>query len=108
MANTKVLLIDVDSKIPNLALMKLSTFHKDDEVDFIRLGFSGYPGKRKKETIDASSYNKVYVSIIFLSSLAVISVSIKPGAIAFTLTLLEATSLARLLQSPMSPALDAE
>lgn len=29
MSNQKVILYDIDSKIPNLALMKLSTFHKD-------------------------------------------------------------------------------
>tara|TARA_R110002012_G_scaffold11880_2_gene53201 strand:- start:3711 stop:4610 length:900 start_codon:yes stop_codon:yes gene_type:complete len=47
-------IIDVDSKIPNLALMKLSRFHKErgDDVElFLPLA--------------ASSYEKVYVSKIF-------------------------------------------
>lgn len=63
----KVLLVDVDSKIPNLALMKLSTFYKNQgrEVDFIKLGFSGYPGKRKVKVIDGTGYSKVHCSNIF-------------------------------------------
>lgn len=47
---TKVLLVDVDSKIPNLALMKLSAYHKskDDEVGF-----------------NVGEPDKIYVSVIF-------------------------------------------
>ena len=39
----RILLIDVDSKIPNLALMKISTWHKivnDGEIDAVRVGYS--------------------------------------------------------------------
>ena len=47
---TKIKLIDVDSKIPNLALMKISAYHKaqGDEVGF-----------------DINNPDKVYASIIF-------------------------------------------
>lgn len=43
-----VLLLDVDSKIPNIALMKLSTFHKEyeDNVELLQLNLSGYPHKK--------------------------------------------------------------
>ncbi len=63
----KVLLVDVDSKIPNLALMKLSTFYKSKgwEVDFIKLGFNGYPGKRKIKVVYGYGYDKVHCSNIF-------------------------------------------
>lgn len=46
----KILLIDVDSKIPNLALMKISTYHKrlGDEVGF-----------------NISDPDKIYASIVF-------------------------------------------
>ena len=48
----KVLLVDLDSKIPNLVLMKLSAWHqrKGDNVSF-----NWYFGE----------YDKVYVSCIF-------------------------------------------
>jgi len=66
----KVLLVDVDSKIPNLALMKLSTFHKPwDDVELLRLGISYYPSRKHKKVIDVSGYDKVYVSTIFMGSL---------------------------------------
>jgi len=63
----KILLVDVDSKIPNLALMKLSTYHKQlgDEVEIIKLGLPGYPHNRKIKVADAEQYDKVYVSSIF-------------------------------------------
>ena len=49
-SNRKVLLIDIDSRIPNLALMKISAYHKaqGDEV-----GFS------------VTDPDKVYASVIF-------------------------------------------
>ena len=48
--SVKVLLIDVDSKIPNLALMKISAYHKfnGDEVGF-----------------NVQNPDKVYISCIF-------------------------------------------
>lgn len=63
----KILLVDVDSKIPNLALMKISTYHKslNDIVDIIKLGFDGYPVKKKTKSVDARGYNRVYASCIF-------------------------------------------
>jgi hypothetical protein len=67
-ATNKVLLIDVDSKIPNLALMKLSTHFKalGVTVDFIQLGYSGYPHKKEPTFFaNTSAYQKIYASIIF-------------------------------------------
>lgn len=56
----KVLLYDVDSTIPNLALMKLSSHHKNngDDVEIIR-GFG------KRININFSLYDKGYASVIF-------------------------------------------
>jgi len=63
----KILLVDVDSKIPNLALMKISTYHKNqnDTVDIIRLNFDGYPTKKKMKIVDGMRYDIVYASCIF-------------------------------------------
>ncbi|MFW6311209.1 MAG: hypothetical protein ACOC1K_03130 [Nanoarchaeota archaeon] len=63
----KILLLDVDSKIPNLALMKLSSFYKKQKciVDFKKLNYSGYPKQKKLTVIDAREYDKVLGSIIF-------------------------------------------
>jgi len=63
----KILLVDVDSKIPNLALMKISTYHKgfNNDVDIIKLGFDGYPTHKKEKIVDATDYDRVYASCIF-------------------------------------------
>jgi len=63
----KILLVDVDSKIPNLALMKLSTYYKNKgyEVALERLGLDGIPHKRNRSIINAEGFEKVFVSIIF-------------------------------------------
>lgn len=55
----KILLIDADSKIPNIALMKLSAYHKNkgDTVNFIRL--NGKPFEYK------DTHDIAYGSIIF-------------------------------------------
>ena len=57
---TKVLLIDVDSKLPNLALMKLSAWHKarGDKVQLIKNPKSFYK-------LDWWAFNKIYFSCIF-------------------------------------------
>ena len=41
-----ILLIDADSVIPNLALMKLAQYYKD--VELIKLNLPYYPNKKKK------------------------------------------------------------
>jgi len=73
----RVCLIDVDSSIPNLALMKLSTYFKKDKfrVDLIQLNYSGYKNhKRKKTIIDGSKYDKIFVSILFLLNKKVVKI----------------------------------
>ena len=62
----KILLVGVDYKEVNIALGKISTYHKQlgDSVDLIKLGLSGYP-KGKTKNVDASDYDKVYVSQLF-------------------------------------------
>ncbi len=63
----QILLVDVDSKIPNIALCKLSTYwkQKNGEIDLIKLGFNGYPTKKKPIIVDAKEYDIVYASNIF-------------------------------------------
>lgn len=62
----KVLLIDADSTIPNIALMKLSAWHKSlgDEVELVRANLPYYPNK-KKAPFTAGSADKTYCSVIF-------------------------------------------
>jgi hypothetical protein len=62
----KVLLIDADSKIPNLALMKLSTYYKTKAtVVLLQLRIPYYPRKKKPIRIDTSKYDLVFCSVIF-------------------------------------------
>lgn len=64
----RALLIDADSTIPNLALMKLSTFYKSSgyDVDFVRLELPYYPGRKKTvQNIDTSRYTATHCSTIF-------------------------------------------
>jgi hypothetical protein len=65
----RVCLIDVDSSIPNLALMKISSFFKRNnwKVDLIKLNNSAYDQHHREDFIfDAQEYDKVFISIIFL------------------------------------------
>lgn len=63
----KILLIDVDSKTPNLALMRLSSYYKrmHFKVDFLILHYGGYPGAKRITEIDSRPYYHVYASILF-------------------------------------------
>ena len=62
----KILLVDTDSTIPNLALMRLSSYYKNngDEVKLEKLGIPVY-GKPKEKTIDCIGYDLAFVSSIF-------------------------------------------
>jgi hypothetical protein len=73
----KVLLIDVDSKIPNLALMKVSHYYrtKGYDIDFKKLDFDYYPKERQQIFIDGSDYFCVWVSIIFPINKEVVKVN---------------------------------
>ena len=60
----RILLVNVDAKW-NLAIRKLYKFYMgNNDVEMRDLNFSSYPHK-KEVTIDASGYDKVYVSNIF-------------------------------------------
>lgn len=63
----RILLVDVDSKIPNIALGKLSTYWKarGAEVVFIKLKLTGFIRNAITKIIDGSKYDKVFVSNIF-------------------------------------------
>lgn len=72
-----VLLVDVDSTIPNIALMQISSWQKSvgNNVDFIRCNISYYPRFKKHVTVDNSKYDEVYVSTIFKNCLEYIKFS---------------------------------
>lgn len=72
----KILLVDVDSKIPNLALMKISSHHqnKGDSVKLKRIGYNGYK-EGKRIFVSGIGYDKVYVSTIFSTNHKAIRVS---------------------------------
>jgi len=68
----KVLLLDADSTIPNVALMKLSAYHKSqgDEVTLKELHIPYYPSRTIFNAYyNAEIYDKVYCSVIFDSTL---------------------------------------
>lgn len=71
----KILLVDVDSTIPNIALMQLSYFYKNkgDIVELKRLGIKIYRPVKKPIVIDCNGYDKVFVSAIFRGTLTNIS-----------------------------------
>ena len=77
-AEKKILLVDVDSSIPNLALMKLSTYYKGQgyKVKFLKLGYSGIPlSKKKRYLLKNEGYYKVFISIIFTPNKEAVRIS---------------------------------
>jgi hypothetical protein len=69
--NKKILLIDVDSTIQNIALMKLSKYYKSlgDSVELMRLCIPIYRPTKKPTLIDCKGYDKVHISAIFKGTL---------------------------------------
>ena len=66
----RILLIDVDSKIPNLALMKISAWHKarGDNVRLIKIKLKKHKDGTLKEGVKvdfSDKPDKVYISVIF-------------------------------------------
>ncbi|MCK9371345.1 hypothetical protein M0R04_15635 [Candidatus Dojkabacteria bacterium] len=69
----KILLVDVDCKYPNIALMKLSSFYKSQGyiVDFKKLHydfFNNHKKQKRRKVINGSKYEKVFLSMIFNSN----------------------------------------
>lgn len=67
-----ILLIDADSTIPNLALMKLSTYYKKKfwaKITLRRLNIPYYPDRIKTQhNIDTSQFDYAFCSVIFEGS----------------------------------------
>jgi len=66
--NRHVLLVDGDSTIPNLALMKMASWFKQhgNVVDFMKLRIPYYPNQRgKTQTVDTTGYDLALCSVIF-------------------------------------------
>ena len=73
----RILLVDVDSKIPNLALMKISTYHKakDDNVKLVKIKLKRRKDGTLKEgaKVDFSDKpDKVYISVIYKNNKQVV------------------------------------
>ncbi len=66
----KILLVNVDSKIPNIALGRYSTYFKEQghDVTYLSLGIKGFQSNHRAMVVDAKQYDKVYVSNIFTTS----------------------------------------
>ena len=63
----KVCLIDADSVIPNLALMKISTYHKNkgDTVELFKANLPYFPNRKKRAFYKPFGYDKYYCSVVF-------------------------------------------
>jgi len=63
----KILLVDVDSTIPNIALMRLSTYYKSCgyTIELLRLNIPIYKHLKNPIVIDTNGYYRVFVSTIF-------------------------------------------
>lgn len=62
-----ILLVDVDGKNPNLALMKLSTYFKNngDFVTLRRLRLNYYETPKNRVLVNGQDFDSIYASIIF-------------------------------------------
>jgi len=63
----RVLLVDADSTIPNLALMKLGSWHKrkGDHVTLVRINLPYYPNRKKQVYHVPDGFGVKYCSVVF-------------------------------------------
>lgn len=63
----QILLIDADSTIPNIPLMKLSQYYKDkgDAVNIVKVGLPYYPNRKKFVYKPDEGYDMYFCSVIF-------------------------------------------
>ena len=63
----KILLVDADSVIPNIPLMKLSSWHKanGDKVEFMKCNIPYYPNRKKKIVKLPKGFDITYCSVVF-------------------------------------------
>lgn len=73
----RVLLVDCDSTIPNLALMRLACYYRNlgNTIVLVRLGIPVY-GKPKTKTIDCTDYDMAFISAIFDTTPQHVAVSV--------------------------------
>jgi hypothetical protein len=66
----KLCLIDADSTIPNIPLMKLSTYYKSKgwKVDLYKAKIPYYPHLIKRKWYAPDGYNKYYCSVVFFGN----------------------------------------
>ena len=69
----KILLVDVDGKYPNIALMKLSNYFKNQGyvVDLKKLSYDFFNQRKKQKgvtVINCKKYEKCFISILFQSN----------------------------------------
>jgi len=70
----RVLLIDADSVIPNIALMKLGSWHKNkgDQVLLHRCNLPYYPNRKKQEYYVPDGFDIKYCSVVFEGNISYI------------------------------------
>lgn len=96
----KICLIDADSTIPNLALMKLSAFHKSlgDEVELHAAGLPYYLNKKKSYFFAPLGYDKYYCSVVFSGNKRyILGADITFGGTGYNLTTSLSTEVENLL-----------
>lgn len=61
-----ILLVDVDSTWPNMAICQLYAYHlkQGDTVTLHKMNLEGYPTNKPKQ-VDACGYDRTYVSVVF-------------------------------------------
>lgn len=62
-----ICLIDADSVIPNLALMKISSYYKkrNAKITLLKANLPYYPNKRKKKFTIQDEFDIIYCSVVF-------------------------------------------